>query len=303
MRARVGLVLPDGTEAGLHPGDLIGRSHAAALRLQDPRVSEAHALVSLRGGVLKLLGLRGRLAVGTSPLTEVTLAPGQEVWLARGVSLGVSSVEVPDHALALEGEGLSQPFRETLRSPSASLQVESALRLVPGYVDEAPAYVWSDGEGWWVRIGAEAPLRLTEGVGFGVAGHDLRVVREPLDRLAAPSTRLQGALHAPLRIVVHYDTAAVHRDGHAVVALGGMSARILSELVSLGGPAPWAIIAGELWRDITDELPLRRRWDRNLARLRIKLREGGVRPDLIRSDGSGQCELFLYDGDITEDRT
>lgn len=33
------------------------------------------------------------------------------------------------------------------------------------------------------------------------------------------------------------------------------------------------------------------------------LREANIRPDLIRSDGSGMVELFLYDGDTTVDRT
>ena len=49
MRASVRLRLPDGTIETLYAGDLIGRTWAAALRLDDPDVSEAHAMVSLRG--------------------------------------------------------------------------------------------------------------------------------------------------------------------------------------------------------------------------------------------------------------
>lgn len=40
------------------PGDLIGRLPGAALQIADPRVSEAHAMVSLRAGELVLLALR-----------------------------------------------------------------------------------------------------------------------------------------------------------------------------------------------------------------------------------------------------
>ncbi len=48
----------DGVTADVPPGGLIGRLPGAALRLDDPLVSEAHALVSLRGRKLKLLALR-----------------------------------------------------------------------------------------------------------------------------------------------------------------------------------------------------------------------------------------------------
>lgn len=292
--------MPDGLEVPLHPGDVVGRSHAAPVRIDDPRVSEAHAMGSLRGGQLKLLALRGRLAVGSTPLTEVLLESGLEVRLARGVSVGVSRVDVPDHVLAIEGAGLP---RHRLDLQSASLLLEPVLTLRPGYVDGAAATLWSDGLGMRIRIGDGPAEPLTEGTEVQIGPHRLGIVAVSIDRVASPSTRLQGRLHSPLRVVVSFDTAAIHREGQPPVGLGGMSARILSELVTLDGPAPWATIAGELWRDVSDEVPLRRRWDRGLARLRCKLRDAGIRPDLIRSDGSGNCELFLYEGDVTEDRT
>ena len=49
MRPAVHLRLPDGRTAVLGHGDLIGRLESAALPLADPRISEAHAMVSLRG--------------------------------------------------------------------------------------------------------------------------------------------------------------------------------------------------------------------------------------------------------------
>ncbi|MEO0600225.1 MAG: hypothetical protein AAF211_02260, partial [Myxococcota bacterium] len=264
------------------------------------RVSEAHAMVSLRGGQLKLLALRGRLAIDTEPLTELVLEPGLDVRLAKGVSLGVSGVDLPDHALAIEGSGLP---RTVLEAQSASLLVDGPPVLQPGFVDGAAAYLWSDGEGYVVRVGDAAARRLADGVRWRVGDLELSTVKVGLDRIASSSTRLQGRLHPPLRIVVRFDTASVQREGHPAVGLGGMSARIVSELVALDGPVHWSALASEIWRELTDELPLRRRWDRNLARLRAKLREAGVRPDLIRSDGSGMVELFLYDGDTAVDRT
>lgn len=300
LRARVSFIGPDGAEASLYPGDFVGRSHAAALRLDDPRVSEAHGMVSLRGDQLKLLALRGMLAIDARPLTEVVLQPGLVVRLAKGVSLGVSSVDLPTHTIAIEGEGLD---RQVLSGHSASLVLASVPVLRRGYVDQAAAYLWSDGEGFCARVGDGEVIRLIDGATFTIGGVSFRAVAVALESLAAPSTRVAGGLHPPLRIVVNFDTAAVHRPGHPPLGLGGMPARILSELVALDGPAHWSVIAETLWRGIEDDLPLRRRWDRNLARLRVKLRDAGIRPDLIRSDGSGRCELFLYEGDETVDRT
>ena len=48
---------------------------------------------------------------------------------------------------------------------------------------------------------------------------------------------------------------------------------------------------------------LRMSWDRALRRLRERLREGGVRENLIRADGKGNFELFLMPGDRVVDET
>ena len=123
-----------------------------------------------------------------------------------------------------------------------------------------------------------------------------------LERGGQTPTRLDGALHPPLRIVARFDTVHIHVEGRPVVTFDGLHARILSELVAVGGPASWDVIAGEVWKeDADDRLQLRRRWDVSLARLRRKLREARVRPDLVRAGGTGQVELLLYEHDSVED--
>ena len=89
MRATVRLRLPDGSVDHLGPGDIIGRTWTAALRLDDPGVSEAHALVSLRGETLKLLALRGRFLVDGQPSVDVDLAPGQHLRISQETELVV----------------------------------------------------------------------------------------------------------------------------------------------------------------------------------------------------------------------
>lgn len=46
MRASVRLKTPDGQETELVAGEIIGRAWTSALRLDDGRISEAHAMVS-----------------------------------------------------------------------------------------------------------------------------------------------------------------------------------------------------------------------------------------------------------------
>ena len=77
----------------------------------------------------------------------------------------------------------------------------------------------------------------------------------------------------------------------------------MSEVVAFDGPVPWEVLAKELWPGEDDRNLLRRKLDVNLSRLRKKLRDARIRPDLVRSDGFGHVELFLHDGDRVEDRT
>ena len=106
MRAYVRFRLGNGETRDLGPGDVIGRAWTAALPLFDPFVSEAHALVSLREGALKLLGLRGRLSVGGKSVSEVILSNRLEVGLSPRTTLEVVEVSVPSALLALDVPGL-----------------------------------------------------------------------------------------------------------------------------------------------------------------------------------------------------
>lgn len=66
---------------------------------------------------------------------------------------------------------------------------------------------------------------------------------------------------------------------------------------------PWRTLAREVWPDEADDRTLRRRLGVYLSRIRKKLREAGLRTELVRADGLGHVELFKYEGDLIEDRT
>jgi hypothetical protein len=300
MHAIVRFRLPGGDVAELGPGDLIGRVASAALALDDPRVSEAHAMISLRRGELYLLALRRLVGYKGKPTSDVLLVEGDEIEIADGLRLVVEAVHKPAKVIAIEAAGLGvRPLGQV-----ASLVAGPPLRLTARFVPGAAAYLWSvGGDEWRVRVGDAAPRSLGVGDGFDAAGVRCVLCAVDLGAACHPPTQAMGGIDAPLRIVAHYESVELHRSNRPVVTISGVGARLISELVSFGGPVGWEVVAGELWRDAAGPIELRRRWDVSLARLRGRLRDAGIRGDLLRSDGGGQLQLVLYDGDQVDDRT
>lgn len=298
MRAAVTFSLAGRGPVELGPGDLIGRMETAALFLDDPRVSEAHAMISLRRGELYLLSLRRMVAHRGRPASEVLLAPGVEIELAQGLVLTVDAVTRPERVPALHSAGLgSRPL-----GPVASIVLGPPLRVVPRFVPGAAAHLWSTGgDRWRLRIGDRQARALAAGDEFAIGDHQFRV--GAVELTDAPSTQGVGGIAAPIHLVTHYDSIELHQPGRPAVTLGGVGARLLSELVALAGPVSWEVVARELWRDDVELGELRRRWDVTVCRLRNRLRDEGLRADLLRSDGGGQIQLVLYDGDRVDDRS
>ncbi|MDP2306317.1 MAG: hypothetical protein Q8P18_09850 [Pseudomonadota bacterium] len=294
--AHVVLRAPDGSVYRLFPGDLVGRVWTAALVVDDARVSEAHALVSLRDGALVLLALRRLLRVDGRDLQQVTLAPGQVVGLAEGVALTVEDVVLPEVVLALEGAGLGR----RVLSGTAFLRLGPPVELLPRYAADARAEIWFTGGGWRARVDGGAPVDLVEGDALVVGDAVFRAVAVRLREAERRGTVV--GTQAPLRIVARHVTAHVHRDGQPVCVLTGVPARIVSELAVMGVPAAWEAVAASVWPDEDDRNALRRRWDVHLGRLRAKLRDAGIRDDLVRADGKGNLELVLRPGDVVEDQ-
>lgn len=292
------LMRPGSGEAvDLGPGAIIGRSPRCALFLDDGRVSEAHAMVSLRGGALRLIALRGRFAVEGRTLADVELAPGMEICFAPGLEVVVEDVLLPEFVLALAAEG--EP-RVVLQGTTSLL---SGGELAPGWRDDALAWVWSAGQGWRLRLGDAAAGDLCGGAVFEVGGTRWEAAEVPLALASAEATRLDGALRAPIRVIARFQTVHIQMEGADTVLLEGVPGRIVSELVAFGGPVAWDVLARQIWRDAVDPSVLRPRWDAALQRLRARLRAGGVRPDLVRSDRTGHAELLLEAHDELVDET
>jgi len=295
MRAHVSISVAGGPPHLLVHGDLVGRLRTARLPIDDPRVSEAHALVSLRGGELKLLALRGRLRVDGQALTSVVLTPGLRISLAPGVDLDVGDVVLPEEVVGLVGAGLPRQPLDGVRS----LFLRPRPRLEVGVVTGADAVLWGEDDAYRVRLPATGEERaLALGDDFTVAGVTLSLVPIRLRDASVPST-LGGA--APLHLIASYDTVQLHQSEFSCV-IGGIGARIVCELLDLGGPVSWEVLASELWGADEDRADLRPRFDMAMTRLRRRLRGSGIRDDLVVLTGTGQVELVLRTGDRVEDR-
>ncbi len=306
MHAHVVLRDPSGHDHELVPGDLVGRVWSAALQLDDGRVSEAHAMVSLREGELQLVALRGALALDGTPASQVPLRPGARVQLARDVVIEVVEVNLPRDVLGVEGTDLPRQVLpgvcSVLIEPAGTGGTRTAPRIARGWRDEAALRVWTTGDHWMARdaVGAR-PIAAGDELELG--GHTVRFVAIPVRDAGPRTTRRQGDLEAPVRIVAQFDTVHLHREGTPPLVLCGMQARLVSELVALGGPVAWTTLAEELWPDEADAPLWRARLDTLLSRVRRRLRAAGFRADLVRTDGTGTVELLLYSHDRVEDRT
>jgi hypothetical protein len=290
VRAVAWCSIEGGDRIGLVHGDLIGRLGTAALVVDDARVSEAHALVSLRHGALHLLALRGRFRVAGRVRTDISLTPGLAIELAPGLTIDVEEVELPPTLLGIEGRDLP---RQILPG-TVALDVHPLPRLRPGWHPDAAAQLWSLDDAWRIAVHAGPPRDLREGDRVDIDGWTLHAVGVPLGDAGRARTRVDFA--AAIAIEAAVDTVTITVGDAPPAIIGGMPARLLSELVALAGPASWAAVARELWRD-EDPAVLRRRWDVALARVRSRLRDLGARDDLVHADGAGHVELLLRPGD------
>lgn len=285
-----------GEEHLLGPGDIVGRLWTAALQVDDPRVSEAHAMVSLRGGSLWLLALRRRFLHAGQPLSELRLEVGQEVLLAADLPLEVVDVRLPSFVLGLDMPGMPRVILPAI----CSLHGRPEPRLSSRYEPGAPCRIWSDGRSWTLEQG-EARRELVVGDRFEVEGVPILVVAMPL--AGSAETHMTGGVEPSLRVIAAYDTVTIQRGDATASVVGGVIARILSELCAIGGPASWEVVAREVWPEDVDTATLRRRWDVAMSRTRARLRAMGVRHDLVSADHAGQVQLLLREGDVLEDLT
>ncbi len=287
----VTLRTPRGDLHALHPGAIIGRLATAGLRLDDPRVSEAHALISLRGQALVLLALRGALGLRGRWLGEVELRQGQSILLAEGLALEVVEVVLPGTVLVLEA---ASGERIELDRPELSLSADP-LVAEPGARPDAAAWAWCSAEQWWVQLRGERPKELQDGDTLELAGVSLTVRALTLPELSTPRTADASKIWPPIRVVCWPGHTEVRLEGRPKpVKLTRNAHSLIRETALLtrdGGSVHWLDVAERIWRFGASE----DNWYTNLARLRDRLKAAGLPPELLRCS-DGQVQLMLREG-------
>lgn len=269
-------------------GAVVGRLATAGLRLDDDDVSEAHALISLRGGALHILSLRGRIEVDGETRTEVRLEPGRRIRLGRGAELRVDSVSVPPVRHVLEGIG-RVPLEIT--EPVLSVLLEATPALASGVRPGAAAVVRAYEGGLWMRVRGEAPELMRSGESWDLQGHSVRYVA-----LAGEGER-QTVLHTPrpLRLVSEGPVVWVVSPPGEPLPLAGLAAELLRVLARSGDPLHWESLCARLWR-VRDQAAWRQRLDALRKDLRSRLRAAGLRDDVVWSS-VGYYRLNLHPSD------
>jgi hypothetical protein len=307
MRVKARLLLDDGRRIDVVPGALVGRMPQATVRLDDPRVSEAHALISMRGAQLRLLALRGKISVDGKPRTDVILTPGQRIVVAGTFSLTVEAVELPSRVLAVQ---LCAPPWDVVGAHGVvALFPQSATPLRPGYSPEAAAHVWTRDHGSVLRrthsAGEETDSNLEAGSTFEVDGLTFGLDWVDRDTLEVQPTTDLGHDQTRLKLILAYDSVRITADDGRFAVVDGIGARVLCELWEIRVPIGWQEVAKLIWpdHDTLSERTIRQRWDQLLTRIRMRLREAGLRSDLIRATNRGLVELAVGPNDTVEDLT
>lgn len=294
----VTLLLPGGERQTIGPGALIGRSFAADLRLDDGRISEAHAFLSLRGGQFVLFALRGRLRVDGRDVARIELREGQMLELARDFTLEVERVVPPRRALAASGPGLERQILVEV----TSLILEPVPHLEPGHQPRAAVVLFSDGLEWRAQLATGEVRSVTSGQLLDIQGFELTFA----DQWLADAQMEETAPLVPsgaLRLVSYFDSVhLLDEAGELQGIITGKPAQLLAELLAYGGPVEWRALAHALWGKGEPDQVLRNRLDVTLAKLRRMFRAIGLRRDLVLAHKNGLLELVLYPGDKTEDR-
>lgn len=200
---------PFGPEA-LSESGIVGRGHFCRIRIEDARVSEAHALVTFREGAWHLLALRGPIFVDVGGrLREedaVALDPGTTVWLepdrTSTLKLSVSSSGAAAEAVAPTRSGRVLRLHAHVDDLWCTVEVGGKSTSVPNIHGRI---LWtlgkraSNGDNTLIRKSDLAELTVKRGAIEKNVSNKLPELRAILERAGWPDL-LDGSVKAKLRL-------------------------------------------------------------------------------------------------------
>ncbi len=317
--AHVVFRLPDGSLARVAPGGIIGRSTRADLYLPDPRVSEAQAMVSLRGHRLKLIQLRRPIVVKGESFAQVTLKPGLQIELTKRLTMTVVEVQLPSHELVLCGVAEDPiPLAEERYAivPAGAAEASSKqikhergpkLELWYTYADGALASIWSCTDGWALRVDGCEPDLVRPGSSWALGDSVIRFATRQRKN-AVVTTQVHTEQESNICVEVTGDRVEFLKGGQTICAFTQVNGRILREIIrahASGSSAYWVNIVDAVYGEI-NEASYDRRQDsfyKQLQRIRRKLKSRGLPGRVVRGNGRGEygldaivAEVKIHDG-------
>lgn len=290
-------VWPGGSIIRAQPGDVVGRGLFAPIPVLHPKVSEAHAVLSVRAALV-LLPARGRLFVGGDPVELVELRAGDEVALCRD---GSARLEILEVIAPTQGVGLSLGDRPPVRLVDGacySLIREGESWIVRSDADKA--VIWQ-AEGSWYLEFEGTPRALELGASWFWRGDELRVV---LCDGAAPWTQrtttpgAEGSQDLQYRVTLVATASgmrvdAVRDDGRVVGSLAGRPGELLALLLASPQRQPWEPVARRVWGRGEEFDRLQDNWHANLRKVRRWLHAlPGIAWLELRSYSNREIELL-----------
>jgi len=293
--ASVRFLLPNGSVHVLPLGGIVGRSPYSAVHIDDPAISEAHALLSWRGGELRLIALRRRFAVRGQAVEAVRLFEGDEIELAPGWAIEILEVTLPPHVLTLEGAGLPTQLLPDVAALTLGPPPTLSTRISPS----ADATLWQSSEmpppGVRIRSSDGGEITPDSDGNFALGGQRFRILAVPTRSVADAATGRPSQREA-LSVTLDGELVRIG-DISRTIEFQGVQGRLLRILTVERVACDWPTLASRVWTDRADWDALRSRLDTTVSRIRQRLKSVGFAPALLRSNGAGGFLLALEERD------
>lgn len=290
----VTLRLPDGRQVYVPPGTVMGRLVTSAVPIDDPRISEAHVLVTHRGGSMWMMGLQQQAlrVVGDRSRSHVRLVAGQRLSLAEGYVVEVMAVVTPDHLPQAQYRRRGEIEWHQLGNLDGHeyYSIMSGPLWVAGQREGAMCHL-ACGVDSWVLFTQEQDSISIEDLEIWEAGDwQFRFLWLPVDQAGTAKTiaRHQHSLDYRIEVgetFVRITPIEDDRDLEPLIFVG-QPRLLLMALMRETTSRRWQVLGAEIWEDWgeLDRKARERRWNPAIHRLRKRLAEYALDPDIVYRD-------------------
>lgn len=288
------LRLPDGRLVYVPPGSVIGRLVTSAVPINDPRISEAHVLVTHRGDSMWMISLQPQpiKVLGERSHRSVKLETGQRLSLTEGYVMEVIAVVTPDRLPQAQYRTVGESAWQTL----GNLDGHEHYSVMPGPLwaagpQSGALFRLACGVDSWVLFSPAGEAIPIEDLDVWSAGEwEFRFLWCPVGQAGIAKTMAKGHPFLDYSIEIGENFVRFIPLGGSLpreqLTFVGQHRLLLLALLREPGPRRWQVLGAEVWDDWAelDRTARERRWNPAVHRLRKRLMEHGLDPDIIYRD-------------------